>query len=199
MTESTPKHVVVVGVGALGSHLVLLGRNLPVRFTVIDFDRVERKNTLSQFHSKMGVGRNKAQAMQQAMHGLFGVRLQAVPHKLTADNCERLLSGADLIVDCVDNAEARQLIQGFAEANGVPCLHGALAADGGYARLMWTEAFTIDAADTAGAPTCEDGQHLPFITITAARMAHTLQRFLADGTKASGHIHPTGYIALSGE
>jgi hypothetical protein len=41
----------------------------------------------------MGVGRNKAQAMQQAMQGLFGLRLQAIPHKLTADNVERLLGG----------------------------------------------------------------------------------------------------------
>ena len=60
------KKIVIVGVGALGSHLVLLGRNWSARFVVIDDDRVEQKNTQSQFHSRMGVGRNKAQAMQQA-------------------------------------------------------------------------------------------------------------------------------------
>lgn len=196
MTENVQKSVVVVGVGALGSHLLLLSRNLPVRLTAIDFDRVERKNTLSQFHSKMGVGRNKASAMQQAMQGLFGVRLQAVPHRLTADNVEGLLSGADLIVDCVDNAEARTLIQDFAVRNGVPCLHGALAADGGYARIMWTEDFSIDGGGE-GEATCEDGEHLPFITVTAARMAHTVQRFLSTGEKASAHIHPNGFISLN--
>jgi len=195
MTE-TQKNIVVVGAGALGSHLLLLSRNFPAKFTVIDFDRVERKNTLSQFHSKMGVGRNKAQAMQQALQGLFGVRLQAVPHKLTADNAERLLTGADLIVDCVDNAAARELIQGFAKANGVPCLHGALAADGGYARVMWTEAFSIDGGGE-GEATCEDGQHLPFIAVAAARMAHTIQHFLSTGSKASAHVHPAGFIAIS--
>ena len=196
MTQTQQKHIVVVGVGALGSHLLLLCRNLPVRLTAIDFDRVERKNTLSQFHSRMGVGRNKAQAMQQAMQGLFGLRLQAIPHKLTADNVERLLGGADLIVDCVDNAEARALIQGYARASETPCLHGALAADGGYARVMWTEDFTIDAGG-AGQPTCEDGEHLPFIAVTAARMAHTIQRFLASGDKPSAHIHPGGFIQIT--
>ena len=117
----TPKHVVVVGVGALGSHLLLLCRNLPIRLTVVDFDRVERKNTLSQFHSKMGVGRNKAQALQQALQGLFGLQIGAVPHRLTEDNAQTILRDADLIVDCVDNAPTRQLIQQVAAASDTPC------------------------------------------------------------------------------
>jgi len=189
------KKVVVVGVGALGSHLVLLGRNWPVRFTVVDFDRVEQKNTQSQFHSRMGLGRNKAQALQQAMQGLFGIRLDAVPHRLTEDNVEALLSGADLIVDCVDNAPTRQIIQDFARAHALPCLHGAVAADGSYARVMWTSAFTIDGGGE-GQATCEDGEHLPFIAQVSAHMAAIAQRFLTDGTQRSFHLHPGGVIAL---
>lgn len=189
------KKIVIVGVGALGSHLVLLGRGWPARFVVIDFDRVEQKNTLSQFHSRMGVGRNKAQALQQAMQGLFGLRLEAVPHRLSADNAAALLGGADLVVDCVDNAEARRVIQGAVRAAGVPCLHGALAADGSYARIMWDEVFSADAGGE-GQATCEDGEHLPFIAFAAARMAAAVQRFLADGARQSEHLHPGGILQV---
>ena len=72
------KRLVVVGVGALGSHVVLLGRNWPVRFVVVDFDRVEQKNVLSQFHSRKAVGKSKAQSVQQTAQFLFGQRLDAV-------------------------------------------------------------------------------------------------------------------------
>ena len=192
---SAPLRIIIVGAGALGSHLLLLSRNLPGQLTVIDFDRVERKNTLSQFHSRMGMGRNKAAALQQAMQGLFGLRIQSVPHRLTADNAAALLSGAALVVDCVDNAPTRALIQSVVRTSDVACLHGALAADGSYARVMWDEVFSID-ADGEGQATCEDGEHLPFIAVVAARMAMAIQEYLRDGTKRSVHLHPGGLIAL---
>ena len=189
------RRIVIVGVGALGSHLLLFARNLDAQITAVDFDRVERKNTLSQFHSRMGVGRNKAAAIQQAMQGLFGVRIKSVPHRLTADNVASLLSGADLVIDCVDNAPARQLIQDHVRQEGIPCLHGALAADGSYARVMWDAQFSIDAGGE-GQATCEDGEHLPFIAMVSARMAMAVQRFLAEGEQISAHLHPGGMVAV---
>ena len=45
------KTVVIVGVGALGSHVALLGRNWGVQLKLVDFDRIEQKNTQAQFHS----------------------------------------------------------------------------------------------------------------------------------------------------
>ena len=117
-------NIVIVGVGALGSHVVQFLRSVPdVAITVVDFDRVEQKNTLSQFHPRQSVGRSKVLAIQQTMSFLFGKKLQTVPHKLTADNVEVVLGVADLIVDCLDNAEARQLVQRFARRHEVPCLH----------------------------------------------------------------------------
>ena len=189
------KKIVVVGVGALGSHLILLARGLDAQIVAIDFDRVERKNLLSQFHTKMGTGRNKAQAIQQAMGGLFGVRLEARPRKLEATNAEALLRGADLVVDCVDHGPTRLLIQETCARLEIPCLHGALAADGAYARVMWSEDFAIDGGGE-GEPTCEDGEHLPFIAWVASWMAVCAQRFLADGARIGAHLHPGGMIPL---
>ena len=186
------KTVVIVGVGALGSHLALLARNLDVALVVVDFDRVEQKNVLSQFHTRMGVGRNKAQALAQAFQGMFGLKVEAVPHRLTADNTDAVLGRADIVVDCVDNGATRRLIQGWARAHDTPCLHGALSADGQYGRAVWDALFQIDDEDVEGAPTCEGGEHLPFIAQVAAQLAFALQQHVEHGRDRSWDLFPGG-------
>jgi molybdopterin-synthase adenylyltransferase len=188
------KKVMVVGVGALGSHVVQFLRSVACALTVIDFDRVERKNTLSQFHARTAVGKSKVQSLLQSMRLLFGRELGAIPHRLTADNVEVLLTGADLVLDCLDNAEGRRLVQRFVRAKGIPCLHGALAADGTFGRVVWDEQFQIDAEPESGAATCENGEHLPFIAVTAGYLALAAQRFLVDSEQIGFNLHPAGAI-----
>ena len=55
--------IVITGVGALGSHLVQFIRNEKTAIRVVDFDRVEQKNVLSQFYGRPGVGKNKVLAL----------------------------------------------------------------------------------------------------------------------------------------
>ena len=192
------KKIVIIGAGALGSHLALLARNWEATLRVVDFDRVEQKNTLAQFHSRMGLRQNKAQALQKALAGLFGVRIDAVPHRLTEDNAATLLEGAALVVDCTDNAEARRVIQRQVQAAGIPCLHGALAADGMFGRAIWDEHnFTADEEGEPGQATCEDGQQLPMFALVAAQLAVTAQRFLDSGKQQSFQISPSGIIRLA--
>ena len=188
--------VVVVGVGALGSHVVQLGRSLPVQWKVIDYDRIEAKNLLAQFHTRMGVGKNKAQALQQAMQGMFGVKIDAIPHRLTADNTEALLGDADLVVDCLDNAEARTLVQQFVRARGIACLHGALAPGGELGRVVWDHLFVIDGEDTPGQETCEGGEHLAFIAQTAATLAQAIALYVGDRRQISTQLLPTLSMVL---
>lgn len=184
--------IVIIGAGALGSHLVLALRNEEATLKVIDFDKVEMKNVASQFHWKNAVGKKKTDALKQAMQFAYGRKLEVVGNKLTADNTEQLLGGANLLIDCLDNGEARRLVQGFARANEVPCLHGALAADGGFGRAVWDENFVIDDEANAGAATCEDGEFLPFIKITADYLAFAAQRFVREGRRVGYSISPAG-------
>ncbi len=184
--------VVVVGAGALGSHLLLVVRNVPAEFTVIDFDRVESKNVLAQFHPRAGLGRNKAVALQQALSGLFAVKLAAVPHRLTQDNVEALLGPADLVVDCLDNAASRRVVQAFVRARGKACLHGAVDADGTFGRVVWDASFVIDEEAAVGQPTCEGGEHLPFLVAVAAHLGLAVRRFVADGSHIGFEVHPGG-------
>ena len=188
--------IVIVGVGALGSHTLTNLRNVDKPIRVIDFDVVEAKNVQAQMHSRTSLRRNKAKAIQQAMNGLFGLRIDAKPVKLTKDNQEQLLGGAALIIDCTDNIAARQVIMDYAARTGTPTLHGALAASGDFAQATWTEDFDPDAESGEGA-TCEDGEHLPFFALAGAHIALRAQAFLRDGTKQSFQFTPAGILRLT--
>lgn len=186
------KNIVVIGVGALGSHVVQFLRSAGATIKVIDFDRVEQKNVLSQFHGKPNVGKSKVMALQQTMQFLWGVKIEVVPHKLVTDNAENVIGKPDLIIDCLDNGAARRVVQTYARAKNIPCLHGALAADGGFARVVWDEKFVIDDEGTGAGATCEDGEHLPFISLASAHIVCAAQSFLKDGKKGGFEINPGG-------
>src|SRR5271154_1556122 len=188
--------ITIVGVGALGSHLVQFIRNEEVDIKIIDFDRVEQKNVMSQFHGKPGVGKLKVEALQQTMDFLFKRNLQVVSHKLVENNIDVLMKDATLVVDCLDNGAARKLVQDYVRAHTLPCLHGALAPGGEFGRSIWDEQFVIDSEVGAGAATCEDGEFLPFIALTAAYMARSVQLFLKDGKKIGFSISPFGVVAI---
>ena len=188
--------IVIVGVGLLGSHLVQFIRNEKVDIRIIDFDRVEQKNVMSQFHGKPGVGKSKVEALKQTMDFLFKRSLQVVSHKLVENNVDVLMKGATLVVDCLDNGVSRKLVQEYVRKHNLPCLHGALAPGGEFGRSIWDEQFVIDSEAGAGAATCEDGEFLPFIALTAAYMARSVQLFLKDGKKVGFSISPVGVVAI---
>lgn len=191
------KTVVIVGMGALGSHLLLFGRNWEVHHRVLDFDRVEMKNTQSQFHSRMGQGKNKAVALKTAMQGMWGLQVDAHSVKLGQTNQEVMFKHADLIIDCTDNFKARDIIQEYAQKHDITCLHCCLSADGTLARIVWTEHFAPDKEDVEGEATCEDGQNLPFHALAAAMAAHIVQRYLEEGEKQSWQLTPTSMVRLT--
>lgn len=188
--------LVVLGIGALGSHLVQFTRNEKVDIRIVDFDHVEQKNVLSQFHGKPGVGKKKVEALKQTMDFLFKRTLQVVSHKLVENNIDALMKGTTLVVDCLDNYASRKLVQDYVREHNLPCLHGALAPGGAFGRVIWTENFVIDSELGAGAATCEDGEFLPFIALTAAYMARSVQIFLRDKRKVGFSISPAGSVAV---
>lgn len=192
------KNVSIVGLGALGSHLVLLARNWDARFNLIDFDRVEAKNLQSQFHSGLGKGKNKATALGAAMQGMWQRRTYAYPVKLDGGNALQLLGESDLIIDCTDNLAARKVIQDFVKTYPkIACLHGCLSADGTLARVVWTEHFQPDPEGEEGQATCEDGENLGFHAMAGAVLQFSAALFLKTGVKQSFQLTPTSIIRLT--
>jgi len=190
-----PHNITIVGAGALGSHLVQFLRNEDTLVRVIDFDRVESRNIHSQFHGKPSIGKKKVDALKQSMLFLFGHRIEINTNKLVADNASALLA-ADLVIDCLDNAESRTILQNSVRLAGTPCLHGALAADGSFARVLWDDNFVIDSEAGQGTATCENGEFLPFIAIASGYLAKAAQIFIQSGEQHGFTISPSGVVSV---
>lgn len=197
------KRVVIVGVGALGSHVAMLLRNEAV-LRVVDFDRVESKNTMSQFHGKPSAGKNKTESLKSVMNFLWAIKIDTIPFKLSEDNVE-VLDGADLVIDCVDNGAARRIVQQWCNSRDyvakqwvealrepTPLLHGALAPGGNFGRAIWDKDFIIDDESSEGEPTCEAGEFLPFISVVSSYIALAAQTFLQTGKQVGFQVHPAG-------
>ena len=189
--------VVIVGLGALGSNLMFAARSIPdLEWTVIDDDRVEFRNTQSQFHPQLVLNKNKAVAIKQSLQSLFKLKVGAKSVRLTSDNTEQLLSEADLVIDCLDNAVSRRVLADYCEANNIEHLHSGLAEDGSVAVINWGSGFLIDEESAESQATCEAGEHLPMIMAVSSYLALTLQKYVADGSKIGFQILPSSVIRL---
>jgi|APSaa5957512622_1039677.scaffolds.fasta_scaffold08627_4 molybdopterin-synthase adenylyltransferase len=188
------KKIVIVGLGALGSHAALALRNIG-SLRLVDFDKVEQKNTLAQFHTKQSLRRNKAQALAQVLQGMWGVRAEAMPHKLTEPNAATFLAGADIVLDCTDNIAARTAIKAFCDANDIPLLHAAMSADGLFAQITWTESFEAD-PETGDGATCEDGVNLPFHVLVGGFVAQAVKTFFLQEKRQNFSLTPSGVMRV---
>lgn len=182
--------IIIVGVGAIGSHVAYAMRN-EGRLVLVDHDRVEDKNVLSQMHASKSVGKSKTVAMAGHLIHTFGVEaVLSLPHKLAAANAEVMFGNADLVIDCTDNFEAKSLIQSYCDSHRIPCLQTGMSADGDYAKIDWSDKFKPD-QEGAGGATCEDGENLPFHTLVGAQTAIIAQAFLKTGIKTGVFVTHT--------
>jgi len=174
----------------LGSHALFLARDLEHNLAVIDFDRVETKNLASQWFVKQMLGKNKATALKTQLLNFYDVKIQDYTVKLTALNVDALLGGADLVVECFDNAESRRLVQEFVRAQSKPCVHAGLAANGEFGVVRWDNHFVIDEEDTAGQATCEGRGFLPVILRVSSSLVTSLQFFIDDRRQVNWNVSP---------
>jgi hypothetical protein len=180
------------GVGALGSTAVVLSRNLAATLRLVDFDRVESKNLLAQAYVKQSVGKNKAEALKLQLQNFYGIKAEAFGVRLAQNNVDAVLGTADLLIDCFDNQESRNLLSTFARRSNKPLVHAAIAGDGRFGIVRWDERFVADAEDEAGQATCEGGEHLPLIGLVAATLVRTIQDFLQDRAQRDSMISLNG-------
>jgi len=190
--------IVIVGLGALGSHLALVLRNHKEGLHLIDFDRVDSHNTQAQFHGVRDIRLKKSESLKKNLFGLFGSKVLATPHRVEETNAETLLSSNEVVADCTDNYVARQLIQKVCTKLPVPCLHGALSGDGLFSRVVWDEHFTeADREDEEGGATCENGERLPFFSFVSSFMGGEIQHFLKTGQKRSFQLTSSSVLRLA--
>ncbi|MBS2017017.1 MAG: ThiF family adenylyltransferase [Deltaproteobacteria bacterium] len=189
------KRVVFCGVGALGSNAVVSCRNLEVQLVLIDFDRVESKNCLSQAFVKPSVGKNKADALKLQLSNFWGVKAEAFGVRIGEDNVHTLCGAADLLVDAFDNAKSRRVLSTFARSAKKPLVHAAISADGTFGLVRWDERFEPDEEGAPGQATCEGGEHLPLIAMVSSALARAVQDFVQKGETRDAMISLSGVVS----
>ena len=108
-------HVVVIGVGGVGSWAVeSLARCGVGELTLIDLDHVAESNINRQLHAlDATLGQAKVLALEERIAQINqGCKVNAVEEFVTEDNLEALLghlpaSGQVLVVDCIDHAKTK--------------------------------------------------------------------------------------------
>jgi len=123
--------VVIVGCGGLGTvSAELLARAGVGYLRLVDDDRVEPANLIGQTLYNEGdaqTGQLKVMAASRRLECLnAAVHVEPMATRLTNRNAERLIAGADLVLDGTDNDATRYLINGACLKGGIPWIFGAV-------------------------------------------------------------------------
>ena len=102
----------VAGLGGLGSTVaVALARAGVGKLVVVDFDDVDESNLDRQYYFVDQIGQGKVEAMKDNL-GRINPEVEVEGHrqKLDGDNILEIFDGADVVAECFDKAEEKQMI-----------------------------------------------------------------------------------------
>ena len=124
--DITKKHVIVFGVGGVGSFIVeALARAAVGKLTLVDFDTVAVHNFYRQIHALTDtVGRVKAEVMAERVHAInpnCDVRIlteKVTPEKIADYFSER----PDYVADAIDDVPAKVALILFCRENKIPLI-----------------------------------------------------------------------------
>lgn len=127
-------HALIVGAGGLGSPAALYLASAGVgHISLIDHDHVDVTNLQRQIaHSQARVGQFKVASLQAAMQAINPeVQVSCYSQKADAALLALCLPSVDVVLDCTDNFETRQLINRACAQYAKPLVSGsALRFDG---------------------------------------------------------------------
>lgn len=124
------KKVFIAGSGGLGGNILEMILRAGIgEVTIADPDVFDESNLNRQILSRedlMGYPKVKAAAQRAALVN-SEVKLNALQERVTAENALELIADADIVMDALDSAEARLVLEDAAEEAGIPMIHGAIA------------------------------------------------------------------------
>lgn len=134
--------ITICGAGALGGNLCeSLARIGCAGLQVIDRDRIEQHNLSTQPYFKSDVGSFKAKILANNLYRAVGIKVSPICEELTCKNTNKHLNSQRLVIDCFDNYESRQLLQGYSRMYDLHCLHVGLSGD--FAEIIWDSNYTV--------------------------------------------------------
>ena len=143
-------HIVVVGIGGVGSWAAeALARNAVGAITLIDLDNIAESNVNRQIHAIDGAfGKAKVTAMRERLLSINpGCKIDEIEDFVTPENITKLLDfNCDVIIDCIDNAQAKVAMAVFCRSQKIQLI---LAGSAG-GRLDPTRIQIADLANVIG-------------------------------------------------
>ncbi len=121
--------ICVVGAGGLGSPILTQLASMGVgAIRVVDRDVVEISNLQRQhLYGIHQLGLPKAEAAMDRLHQINPfIEVEPVPLSVTYGNAERIIEGADVVVDALDSMAARYAVNRACQRKGTPFVHGAV-------------------------------------------------------------------------
>lgn len=131
----TRAHVLTIGAGGLGSHVLPLLAGAGVgRLSVIDGDRVALSNLHRQtLFSEADCGRPKAAVARRRLMALNSdIEVTAHDAVLTPANADAVLAGVDLVLDCADSFAVGHILSDACMRAGLPLISASVAGMAGY-------------------------------------------------------------------
>lgn len=174
--------LVVCGAGSLGANLTeCLARTGARSLFVVDRDRVESPNLVTQPYGRDDLGRCKAESLAGLVFRNLGFELKHRHATVERGTVGRLLRGAELVIDCLDNRAGRLCLQEHCRAAGVPLLHAGV--NGDFAEVVWDELYTVPSG--AGEDVCDYPLARNLVSLTVACLAETVLGWLAEEARRS--------------
>ncbi len=102
----------IAGAGGLGSNCAACLARVGFRnFTIVDFDQIEPSNLDRQFYFEDQVGMKKVEALRTNLLRINPqLELQMLPVKLEPGNIPEIFRACDVVVECLDRAEAKSML-----------------------------------------------------------------------------------------
>ena len=121
-------HALVIGAGGLGAAALPYLASAGVgRITVVDDDELALTNLQRQIlHTTANVGRPKVESAREGMLRINpGVEVRTIAARAGADELDKLVADADVVLDCCDNFATRQAVNRACVAHRLPLVSGA--------------------------------------------------------------------------
>lgn len=104
-------HVVVLGLGGLGSNIAIMLARLGVgELTIVDYDRVEPSNLNRQSYYIDDIGKLKCDALSEQIKKINPyIKVSAINTRVTQANILKIVNGANIVVEAFDRAETKAM------------------------------------------------------------------------------------------
>lgn len=124
------KKIFIAGSGGLGGYILEMLLRVGVgEIRIADPDVFDPSNLNRQLLSRedlMGVSKSESAAARASLVN-SEVKMTAFKERVTSENAVKLIGDADIVMDALDSAAARIVLETAAAEIGIPMIHGAIA------------------------------------------------------------------------